>query len=311
MTTTEQPMTHTPPEVPLWQESVFLVWRDEQRGIGGIHRIGHEVADGIANVWCGVATDDGVGYLLDLDDVPLRPQDRGDRVAAGEHTFTTEDGRLRLRVDNADLRLDLIVDDFYPAGTLWDHTEDVMVAQQSISNHLEGSGRITGSVTLDGREFAVDGFAHRDQSWGPRDWSRIHSHVWVAGSFGPDLSFSCLTMQGADGRFIRGAGVVIDGALSPATFDVVIHMEADGISHRGGVVTLQLPAGPLVLTCEPVNGFVFDHREHVEVDTLCRVTTGDGRLGFCDFEVSQGLRRPVLTALNAITARGLSRPASP
>ena len=301
-------LAHEAPDVPGWQESIFLAWSDPASGLFGVHRIGHEPDRAVANVWCGVRAPDGTSIRVDLDALPLAPGDHAVRFTGGEHTFTAGDG-LRLTVDGADLQLDLQMQDFFPATGIWDHTEDVMVARETIADHLEASGRVRGTVTVEGRTHAVDGLAHRDHSWGPRDWSRIHSHCWVAGTTGPGLSFSCIVMQGADGSFLRGAGVVRDGVVSTTKdVDILIRMEADGISHRGGTVVLRLPDGEVLeLECEALDGFVFDQREHVEVDTICAVRVSTGEVGFCDFEVSQGLRRPVRAALRAVVAPGTTR----
>ena len=58
---------HDPGPDPSWQESVFLHWYDPKVGVGGIHRIGHEVSAGVTALWCGVVASDGT-----LIAVPVR-----------------------------------------------------------------------------------------------------------------------------------------------------------------------------------------------------------------------------------------------
>ena len=38
--------SHPVGDDPLWQESVFIVWRDRRRPIGGVFRLGHEPYQG-------------------------------------------------------------------------------------------------------------------------------------------------------------------------------------------------------------------------------------------------------------------------
>ena len=63
---------------------------------------------------------------------------------------------------------------------------------------------------LGARSFTVDGLYHRDHSSGPRDWSQIVAHRWVAGTFGPDLSFSVAVIEGPGGHGLQAAATDVD-----------------------------------------------------------------------------------------------------
>lgn len=47
--------------------------------------------------------------------------------------------------------------------------------------HLEQAGRITGTVTIDGKIHEVDWRSVRDHSWGTRAWETWERHIWLSG----------------------------------------------------------------------------------------------------------------------------------
>lgn len=54
--------------------------------------------------------------------------------------------------------------------------------------HFDLTGRITGSLTLGGRQYRVDCVETMDHSWGPRSEIGIHSMGWMHAHFGVGLS---------------------------------------------------------------------------------------------------------------------------
>lgn len=229
---------------PRWQESMFVAWYDAERGIGGVHRVGHEVGARRANTWGGLVTATGLRWRKVEHGCPLTAANRTpQRFAAGATAFRAEGART-VEVADGDVDVWLELEDLYPASGIWESGAAADVLQTVAPNHLESSGRVHGVVRLGDRHFEVDGLFHRDHSWGPRDWSNIISHRWVVGTFRPDLSFSCVTVQGPGHRYVRSAAVVRDGVVIPADdVDIVVWMEPDAVSHRGGEVTLRLRNG--------------------------------------------------------------------
>lgn len=47
--------------------------------------------------------------------------------------------------------------------------------------HLEQAGRMTGTITIDGRVSKVEWRSVRDHSWGIRNWGTWKRHVWLSG----------------------------------------------------------------------------------------------------------------------------------
>jgi hypothetical protein len=98
--------------------------------------------------------------------------------------------------------------------------------------------------------------------------------------------------------------------VSYADVDVVVHMEADALTHRGGEITWRTADGDqLTLHPKAVDGVLNQHRGVVCIDTLCDVEY-DGVTGSCDFEISTNPRAghgPVLTVLRAVAEEGLTK----
>ena len=310
-------LPQAPTDEEWWQESAFVVWEAREAGIGGVIRIGHEPnhAGGISALWFGLVTRDGTRYRRNTTN-QLGPADRlenGYGALEGRYRMVYDE-RLRILADDEDCRVELEVEDFYPRMDFF--AKDAgSLTEEFASSHFETSGRITGSVELGGVGYEVDGLCHRDRSWGLRRWDTLLNHRWVPGTFGPELSFGSIAWHAVDGTLRRFGYVVRDGEVTMAEdIDVVVQMEPDGMTVRGGTSTWTLPGGEqLVIECAPMDGIVFEHHGVASVDHICEVEH-DGLLGFCDLEVSTNPRAgsgPVTTALRATNVDGLSRAESP
>ncbi|MEZ5598516.1 MAG: hypothetical protein R3E84_19430 [Pseudomonadales bacterium] len=102
--------------------------------------------------------------------------------------------------------------------------------------HFEQTGRVTGTIAIDGERFAVDGYGVRDKSWGPRDWGAGGTGApttpavgdqpapfvnWFSMNFGADLALGGSCIRHADGA-MRGAGWYHAGGQTEDLLDVVI-----------------------------------------------------------------------------------------
>jgi hypothetical protein len=296
-----------------WQDSAFVAWHARDAGIGGVFRIGHEPnhAGGIAALWFGLVTRDGLRFRRNTTNA-LGPADRRENAfGALEGRYEISyDGRMRYRVDDEDCKLELEVSDFYPRTDFFPAGAGTLV-DDFASSHFEASGRITGSVKLAGVDYEVDGLCHRDRSWGIRRWNTLLNHRWVPGTFGPELSFGSIAWHGIDGTVRQFGYVVRDGEVIHALdVDIAVVMEPDGTTYRGGTATWTLPGDErLVIECAPIDAVVSEHHGVACVDAFCEVEH-DGRLGFCDLEVStnpRGGTGPVTAALRATRVDGVSR----
>lgn len=295
-----------------WQDSAFVTFHCPQSGIGGHLRIGHEPnhEGGVSALWFGLVTKDGRGYRRNvsspLDTADLR--DDGFGAYGGRYRAILDDV-LHFQADDEDVSMDLRFADFYPRTDFFPPTAGTLV-DDFASSHFECSGRVTGTIVLGGREYVVDGLGHRDRSWGLRRWDTLLNHRWVPGTVGPQLSFGLISWNGIDGSLRQFGYAVREGEVVHATdVDVVVGMEADGLSYRSGSTKLRLPGDDLIeIDCRPYGATVSEHHGVACVDAICEIEI-DGARGFCDLEVSTNPRAgsgPVATAVLANTTDGLS-----
>lgn len=296
-----------------WQDSVFVTWHAEEAGIGGTMRIGHEPnhEGGIAALWFGLVTADGQRYRRNLT-APLTDADRlvDGFGALGGRYRQTFDGRVRHRVSDDDLELDLEVEDFYPRTDFFP-SDAGTVSDDFASAHFETSGRITGHVRLGERDYQVDGLCHRDHSWGTRRWDTLLNHRWIPGTFGPELSFGSIAWHGIDGSVRQFGYLVRDGVVTLADdVDIAVTFEPDGTTYRGGSAVWTMPDGErFAIDCAPYDATISEHHGVAVVDAICALER-DGKRGFCDLEVStnpRGGAGPITAALRANVTEGRSR----
>ena len=297
-----------------WQDSAFLTWYSREAGIGGVVRIGHEPnhEGGIVALWCGVMTRDGRRFRRNVA-VPLTDADRRDDgfgAYGGRHLLVHDGDLLHYRVEEDGCRIDLTVEDFYPRTDFFPPTAGSLV-DDFASSHFETSGRITGTVELDGQHYVVDGLCHRDRSWGIRRWDTLLNHRWMPGTFGPELSFGSISWHAVDGTLRQFGYVVRDGEVVHADeVDVTVVMEADGTTYRRGTTTWTFPDGQTFsIDAVPIDAVLSEHHGVACIDAICEVEL-DGRLGFCDLEVStnpRGGSGRVTAAVRATMQDGVSR----
>jgi hypothetical protein len=137
------------------------------------------------------------------------------------------------------------------------------------------------------------------------------NHRWFTGVLGDgELCFAAITAQAPTGRLTRVGFVHRKGqTIAAQSVDVVTYMEPDGISHRSGELTLELPGGEIVkVRFRTRAGVLFQRGTVVMVEHLCDAE-GMGMQGYCDAEISSNPRLgkgEVLLSLNATTTEGFS-----
>jgi hypothetical protein len=303
---------HPVPDHPLWQESVLLHWYDQRQGIGGWHRIGHEANNqgGRAAIWSFMFDRAGWQYRR-CGETPLAAADRfANGFGAGPSLrFAYEGGAACWSVDDGPLHAQLECRNLFPIVDPFPKSDEL--AAKRFASHFEVAGRVTGHVKYQGRTVAIDGFGYRDHSWGPRDWNNgMPNHRWFTGTLGAELSFAAITAQAPTGKLTRVGYVHRNGETILATaVDVVAYMEPDGMTHRGGELTLTLPGNEFVhVRFKARAGVLFQRGAVVMVEMLCDAE-GHGLHGYCDAEISTNPRAgkgPVLLALNANMDDGFS-----
>jgi hypothetical protein len=300
---------------PHHQESVVLIYFDEVAGIGGFHRIGHQPnwqgGQGKMISWAGVGTVDGQRFARNLQE-PFRQEDRLDKGFGCTSAYRLDvSNGIHWEIDDGPYRASLFAEDYTPRMNPFPHSGEA-VTDNFAPRHWESGGRVRGTVDLGDRQFQIDGLCYRDHSWGRRDWASLASHRWVAGTFGPELTFCAASWQSSDGALASFGCVVRNGQFEQvAHTDIVAYMEIDAVTNRGGEVTLTLLDGEIItFKADPaVPGFMSENDNVHCVDQLCTISY-KGMRGFCDFETTTnprlGSSKP-LPLINEADHQGLSK----
>ncbi|KAF7548893.1 hypothetical protein G7Z17_g6764 [Cylindrodendrum hubeiense] len=178
-----------------WQDSVVLVWWDDENKIGGFHRLGHEPnrsTGGEAIIWTNIVTPTGIfkrvqtNTLREADKLPGGGFGSGDDTCSveyvdGDHIWTIDEPEqaITARIVHRDTGPN--VDCFPKRGSM---EKDFSTA------HFDIPGRVTGQLTFSGRKYDIKGLSLRDHGWGNRDWGEsAYSHRWLVGTAGESFSF--------------------------------------------------------------------------------------------------------------------------
>ncbi|KAL6400868.1 hypothetical protein AUP68_16586 [Ilyonectria robusta] len=293
---------------PNWQESVVLVWWDDEHKIGGFHRLGHEPnrpAGGEAIIWTNIVTPAGIFKRVQTNS--LREADKladggfgsGDDTCSveyinGDHIWTIDEPEqgITARIVHRDTGPN--VDCFPKRGSM---EKDFSTA------HFDIPGRVTGQLTFSGHKYDIHGLSLRDHGWGNRDWGEsAYSHRWLVGTAGENFSFIAVSWHATVNDRVGNFGwVVRDGEITLAKeVDILVYMEVDSCSTRGGRLKMVLTTGEnLDIECEAVAGkaTVCWHLGMACVDRLCRFNCKEnGVEGFANVEstsnVQFGMRKP-------------------
>jgi hypothetical protein len=92
---------------------------------------------------------------------------------------------------------------------LWS-AHGAMDEQTWANAHLEQGGRIEGVLELRGRRIAIDAFASRDHSYGPRDYSGLLGDTWCTALFPSGRAFLTIDVWQLQGPSLR-KGFIRDG----------------------------------------------------------------------------------------------------
>jgi hypothetical protein len=115
------------------------------------------------------------------------------------------------------------------------------------TERFEQSCRVSGSLQVAGHTQSLDGYGHRDHSWGSRDWRALMQWKWIVAVAGDDLSLHAWESYALAERQVMGyvqrAGKVVplvDVQLSIELDESLLHesVTARLLDATGGETTL-------------------------------------------------------------------------
>lgn len=183
----------------------FYTWVD------GEDRAGHLLA-----VMGPGASDEGEKLAFSaVDGVDATGRDFDDWAVDGltvKHTDLLERAELGFHSD--EVSFGAVVEGLHPA---FDYRRNVDGCPSFVAdNRFEQSLRVRGTLRVAGREIAVEGTAHRDHSWGERDWDSIQDWKWLSAQAGEDVLLNAMQIHGRGETTWHGY-VQRDGVLSGVT----------------------------------------------------------------------------------------------
>lgn len=234
---------HIPTAEAHWRESHYFAFYDEAQDLAGFTTMGFLPNEGKCDA----------GFLLFHRGRPvyLYPKRNAPFVGPWDHWTV---GGLRYEMVEPLRSWRITLDDqraqadftFSGVSPVYDYRDNAQTLPACVAmGHYEQAGRVRGTLTLGGRQYAVDALSHRDHSWGVRDWAGPAHWKWI----------TALCDDGAGGlRFALNAwevllksgertlsGFVFDGAanhgLAPAT-RLDLDSENDGRTPRAVVLRL-------------------------------------------------------------------------
>ncbi|HEX9684073.1 MAG TPA: hypothetical protein VGA13_13395 [Acidimicrobiales bacterium] len=299
---------------PLWNESMYVFWRDESARVSGWTRIAQQPNAGATSTFACVALhDDGGRFrMLDLGDYRDGYRDHGRWSGLGQQWWW-EDDVLRISHQSDDCSYDLSWSGFYEPvdfhALMATFVEDL---GEINAHHVEQSGSVSGRVHIGDREIDIDALGHRDHSWGHRDTGSMLTSRWMIGTVGPDLSWSGVTVLKSDGALIRTGFVVRGGEVTPMTgVEVNLDTKEDGLSYVRGEATFGLVDGSsLAVTLTDVTpGGILEVPPWLGLEASA-VATIEGRHGVGNCEVSNnitgGSTAPPVLVTGGATTNGLA-----
>ena len=303
-------LTHEPEGDASWQESSVFAWNDLENGVSGFWRLGQEPVIGALSSSFGVCTIDGQRFRHNVSGVPMVEGDRSLTHMSHGDKLRVDLDTLSVTVNFAECQAQLQFTDFLP---LFDYLNQVKTGggRGEIGHHIEMPGRLKGTMRIGDREIKLDALAHRDRSWGLRDWSRVRATRWWPCVFGPDLFLHMLTVVDTNPVVMKVGYLYRDGVMKRiADLDCLVTIDADGVSARSASGHIVLEDGvELEIAFTPHDSFMMFVRGFSATETMGTVWLGD-RVGMSHLEICtnpSGGHNPVSVAVSANNVDGLTR----
>ena len=178
---------HEPGEdaMPLWNESFWFPFYDPERDIGIVVRFGlfPFFDGGTSNFYLAIFRGGETVYLANHQRAPLPPHTEGRLVLYNGLTLQWLEPlrSFRLSFQEGGVGFDLTFTGMSPPFLYdsWRHAPPEVVPR-----HIEQGGRARGTVTLGGRTYPFDAYAHRDHTFGgERDWNKFYRWNYFSGEF--------------------------------------------------------------------------------------------------------------------------------
>lgn len=252
----EQP--HTPDTDPLWSESYYLDFVDEERGVGGYVRLALLPNQRQAWYWVCVTGPNRPLITVVDHDITL-PRAGSTEVRAeglwADYIVESPGDHVTVGVEAFAVALDHPADTYghmvgqrVPLGLDLEWETDGSIYPYPGVTRYEVPCRVHGEVLVGSESIEIDGWGQRDHSWGARDWWS-YTWSWTAGRLDDGTRFHGTCVE-IDGTPFYGTGYVQPGGEEMAGTDRVARSETLG--DHGFPSDAMWRVGDLELALTPV-----------------------------------------------------------
>jgi len=195
---------HVPKNVPLWRESWYFNLMDPKNNIFSVSTMGYMPTECESHYFSILYIDNilytHINYqkLKSAKDIKENPSD-------GYQSFTIlkEHKEWAIQLQKRNFQLDYIWTGRFP---VYEYPGGWRIPGILEQQHYEQSGFVKGTITLkDGSIREIDGFGHRDHSWGIRNWVNIDEWYWTSVQFvNGELALNCWLNNVKGKHFVHG-----------------------------------------------------------------------------------------------------------
>jgi hypothetical protein len=201
---------HPAGEGELWNESYYFNFYDDHTRIGGFTRIGLQENINKANVWCLLIKDRKPVYNRFILELPHTQAGMDQGVTVGGLTYKMVEPlkQFQIQFNDRNTQLDLTWKAVHPVKEIGGGSGELPA--NIASGHYEQGGIVTGTITLKGESYSLEGFGMRDHSWGIRDWEGVKNWMAIWPIFGKDLVIAAIRVTLLDDKVVH-TGFIFDG----------------------------------------------------------------------------------------------------
>jgi hypothetical protein len=211
-----------------WQESFFFSWFDAGSDAAGMARIGYRPSNHTADALIYTMRNGGVeGGYARLNVGYAGTPDPG-RLSVGALEFHMGEPMSKWRIllrgrDEVDLTWTAL---HAPYDFRAEAPSGQYLPPGIADVHMEQSGRVTGTVKMNGATYEIDGLGQRDKSWGDRDWRTIEGWNWIPILFGTDFTMNCTQL--INGGQAYPCGYIFHDGASHAVTELAVDYQWAG-----------------------------------------------------------------------------------
>tara|TARA_B110000211_G_C14092909_1_gene560339 strand:- start:5749 stop:6726 length:978 start_codon:yes stop_codon:yes gene_type:complete len=309
----EDECPHEPGTEEYWQESwAFFVW-DTIQEVYVFLRLSQvpNKDGGQSTVWLNAWTPEYTFHHSN-DALPFGERTKTS-LTSGQNLCRYEyDGNHNWQVNHSEVSMNLVMKDKHAGMDFWTKNDDTM-ASNIAREHTESNGPVTGTVTVKGKSYEINGTGWRDHSWSHRDWNIFRVHRGFMAIF-EDMSIYSFSLVNSAGELVRNAVINREGQPPEgiSDYEITAYMSEDGVSNKGGTLAITIDGERQLIEFEPVGKASVSMIYHFPcVDTPCKVRMGD-KVGVGFSETSHrtqgGTERPrIFPSTHGIIDNGLHK----